>query len=180
MSPVRHSECTRHSTSVPSPISPLIRATWCSPFSRLINPYARNSPYLVGILVLVTHCTNLSFRLRYSCKSLIVINGISHCSASLRSSLVRIIVPSSFIISQQSPISLSPASLIKSTVASVCPLRSKTPFFLARRGNICPGRLNSSGRTSSSNAFIAVTERSKAEIPVVVSIWSMDTVNAVS
>ncbi len=32
-SPVRHSECTRHSTGSPSEISPIVSATWCSPFN---------------------------------------------------------------------------------------------------------------------------------------------------
>ena len=42
-----------------------------------------------------------------------------------------------------------------------------------------PGRRKSSGLASGSTHFMAVTERSIAEIPVVVDTWSMDTVNAV-
>ena len=99
-----------------------------------------------------------------------------HFPASSRNSEVRIIVPSSLIISQHSPHCFNPASLHRSTVASVCPFLSRTPFFFARSGNICPGRLKSSGFAFSSTHFMAVTERSAAEIPVVVLIWSTETV----
>ena len=100
--------------------------------------------------------------------------------ASSTSSPVRIMVPSSRMISQHSPHSFSPASRSRSTVASVWPFRSSTPFFLASRGNMCPGRRKSSGRAPSSTHFMAVTDRSAAEIPVVVDTWSMETVKAVS
>ena len=96
------------------------------------------------------------------------------------SSPVRIMVPSSRMISQHSPHSFSPASRSRSTVASVCPFRSSTPFFLASRGNMCPGRRKSSGRAPSSTHFMAVMDRSAAEMPVVVDTWSMETVKAVS
>ena len=43
-----------------------------------------------------------------------------------------------------------------------------------------PGRRKSSGRASSSTHFRAVTDRSAAEMPVVVETWSMETVKAVS
>ena len=44
-----------------------------------------------------------------------------------------------------------------------------------------PGRRKSSGRVASgSTHFMAVTDRSAAEMPVVVSTWSMETVKAVS
>jgi lincosamide nucleotidyltransferase len=75
----------------------------------------------------------------------------------------------SCMISQQSPHSFKPASRMRSTVASVWPLRSRTPFFFPARGNICPGRRKSSGLASSSTHFSAVILRSAAEIPVVVS-----------
>ena len=101
------------------------------------------------------------------------------CAISFNSGVL-IIVPSSRMISQQSPHSFNPANFIKSTVASVWPFLSKTPFGFANNGNICPGLRKSSGFASSSTHFIAVIERSAAEIPVVVSTWSIDTVNAVS
>ena len=107
-------------------------------------------------------------------------NLMSNRSASSESSAVRIMVPSSRIISQQSPHSFSPARRHRSTVASVWPFRSNTPFFLASRGNICPGRRKSSALASSSTQAMAVMERSAAEMPVEVEIWSMDTVKAVS
>lgn len=100
--------------------------------------------------------------------------------ASSTSSAVRIMVPSSRIISQHSPTCLSPASRSRSTVASVCPSRSSTPFFFASSGNMCPGRRKSEGLASGSTHFMAVMLRSAADMPVVVEIWSMLTVNAVS
>ena len=106
--------------------------------------------------------------------------GSFHFFASCNSSGVRIMVPSSRMISQHSPHSFNPARRIKSTVASVWPLRSRTPFFFAKSGNICPGRRKSSGFASSSVHFTAVRPRSAAEIPVVVSLWSTETVKAVS
>ena len=103
-----------------------------------------------------------------------------HSFASSASSAVRIMVPSSRMISQQRPTSFKPARRQRSTVASVWPLRSSTPFFFASSGNICPGRRKSCGFASSSTQARAVTPRSSAEIPVVVETWSMETVNAVS
>ena len=108
-----------------------------------------------------------------------VITVIWNFSASSRSSVVRIIVPSSRIISQQSPLGFNPASTARSTVASVCPVRFKTPPSLASNGNICPGLRKSSGFASSFIAAIAVSERSNADIPVSVCIPSIDMVNAV-
>ena len=88
-------------------------------------------------------------------------------------------VPSSRIISQHKPHSFKWAMRIKSTVASVCPIRSSTPPGFASRGNMCPGRRKSLGFAPSSTHFMAVIERSRAEMPVVVEMWSMETVNAV-
>ena len=109
-----------------------------------------------------------------------VMNLMSHFLASSMRRGVCIMVPSSSMISQHRPTSLRPARRIRSTVASVWPLRSRTPFFLASRGNMWPGRRKSSGRTSSSTHLRAVMERSAAEMPVVVFTWSMETVKAVS
>ena len=88
--------------------------------------------------------------------------------------------PLSAMISQQSPAGFKPAILRRSTVASVCPSRSNTPPAFARSGNMCPGRLKSSGTEVSETTARAVIPRSMAEIPVLVSLWSIDTVNAVS
>ena len=93
---------------------------------------------------------------------------------------VRIIVPSSAMISQHRPTCLRPARRRRSTVASVWPLRVKTPPLFAMRGKLWPGRRKSSGRADSSAHLRAVRARSTAEIPVVVSTWSMETVKAVS
>ena len=100
--------------------------------------------------------------------------------ASSISSGVRIMVPSSRMISQHSPQAFSPARRHRSTVASVWPSRSSTPLGLASRGNMCPGRRKSSGRASSATQAMAVMDRSAAEMPVVVLTPSMDTVKAVS
>ena len=45
---------------------------------------------------------------------------------------------------------------------------------------MCPGRRKSSGFAPSSTHLRAVTDRSAAEMPVVVDTWSMETVKAVS
>ena len=60
------------------------------------------------------------------------------------------------------------------TVASVCPARSSTPFFLAASGNMWPGRRKSSGRDRAFTHCLAVTPRSAAEMPVEVLMWSDD------
>ena len=88
--------------------------------------------------------------------------------------------PSSFIISQITPAGFSPAIAAKSTDASVCPALIKTPPSFATSGNICPGRVKSDGNADSSTIFCIVSALSAADIPVVVSIWSIDTVKAVS
>lgn len=82
--------------------------------------------------------------------------------------------------SQHRPHSARPARRMRSTVASVWPLRSSTPLRFAVSGNMCPGRRKSSGRAAGSTHARAVTPRSSAEMPVVVFTWSTDTVNAVS
>ena len=103
-----------------------------------------------------------------------------YSSANSSSSVVRIMVPSSRMISQQRPASLRPAMRMRSTVASVWPERTSTPPSFARSGNMCPGLRNSWGWMPSSTVFSAVMDRSTAEMPVVVLMWSMETVNAVS
>src|SRR5215217_4341135 len=57
----------------------------------------------------------------------------------------RAMVPSSFMISQITPAGLKPASLARSTAASVWPARCRTPPSFARKGNTCPGITRSSG-----------------------------------
>ena len=77
-------------------------------------------------------------------------------AASSLSSAVRIMVPSSFMISQHRPHSLRPARRQRSTVASVWPLRSSTPPGLAMRGNMWPGRRKSVGWAAGSTHMRAV------------------------
>ena len=88
-------------------------------------------------------------------------------------------VPSSRMISQQRPQGVRPARRHRSTVASVWPLRVSTPPRRATSGNTWPGRRRSSGRVEGSTHLRQVKPRSSAEMPVVVSTWSMDTVKAV-
>ncbi|MNN24633.1 hypothetical protein D3C76_669160 [compost metagenome] len=90
------------------------------------------------------------------------------------------IVPSSFIISHITPAPLNPANFAKSTAASVCPILFRTPPFFEINGNICPGLLKSSAFDSLFNKCFIVSALSNAEIPVVVSLWSIETVKAVS
>ena len=68
---------------------------------------------------------------------------------------------------------------MRSTVASVCPARRSTPPSHASSGNMWPGRRNSAGFASGAAQRRAVRARSAAEMPVVVSSWSTETVNAV-
>src|SRR5918995_5673719 len=90
------------------------------------------------------------------------------------------IVPSSFMISQITPAGFIPASLARSTAASVWPARCKTPPGLARKGKTWPGMTRSSGPVASSTATLQVCARSAAEIPVETpSLASMETVKAV-
>jgi hypothetical protein len=92
----------------------------------------------------------------------------------------RAIVPSSFMISQMTAEGLSPAMRARSTDASVCPGRTSTPPFLARRGKTCPGRARSCGRVLESTAVRMVVARSDALMPVVTPLRaSMETVKAV-
>ena len=60
-----------------------------------------------------------------------------------------------------------PARRARSTEASVCPARTRTPPLRARSGNMWPGRARSDGRVLGSMATLMVWARSWAEIPVV-------------
>src|SRR5918995_33987 len=89
-------------------------------------------------------------------------------------------VPSSFMTSQITPDGFSPASRARSTAASVCPVRSRTPPSLALSGKTWPGWTRSLGPECGSIATWIVRARSAAEIPVVTpSRASTETVNAV-
>src|SRR5919106_12131 len=93
----------------------------------------------------------------------------------------RAMVPSSFMTSQITPAGVSPASRARSTAASVCPARSRTPPRRAFSGKTWPGCTRSCRSDAGSIAILMVRARSAAEIPVVTP-WraSIDTVNAVS
>ena len=80
----------------------------------------------------------------------------------------RDMLPSSLHISLSTPHSRRPASLQKSTEASVCPSRASTPPSRGRSGKTCPGRLKSLGTAVGLARARNVAARSAAEIPVVV------------
>ena len=61
-------------------------------------------------------------------------------SAKARSSGSLAMVPSSLKISATTPAGVSPASLARSTAASVCPGRRSTPPSAYRSGKMWPGR----------------------------------------
>ncbi len=90
-------------------------------------------------------------------------------------------MPSSFITSQITPAGFRPARRARSTAASVCPARSRTPPARLFSGNTWPGWTRSRGALSGSIATWIVCARSWAEMPVVTpSRASTDTVNGVS
>lgn len=62
----------------------------------------------------------------------------------------------------------SPASLTKSTEASVCPALCKTPPSLYLSGNTCPGLLKSPGLESGDDRARIVFALSAADTPFVV------------
>ncbi len=93
---------------------------------------------------------------------------------------MRAIVPSSFTISQSTPEGSSPASRARSTDASVCPLRCRTPPGLARSGKMCPGWTRSPGCDFGLARSRIVLARSSALMPVVMScVASTETVKSV-
>ena len=71
------------------------------------------------------------------------------------------------MISHTTPDGSSPASRARSTAASVCPMRSRTPPGFARNGNTCPGCTRSCAVESEWIATWIVRLRSAAEMPVV-------------
>jgi len=135
---------------------------------------------LVGNFVVIAFSITFTLFSIYSIRLSIVTIFKSFCFAIFINSGVLAICPSSDIISQHIPISSSPASFIKSTVASVWPFLSNTPIGFEIRGKTCPGLLKSLGFEFLSAILFTVNALSKADIPVVVSTWSTLTVKAVS
>ena len=101
-------------------------------------------------------------------------------SANALISSPRITVPSSFTSSPSTPTGGSPASLQRSTAASVWPERISTPPSRAISGKMWPGRTKSPAPMLPLASARTVVERSSAEMPVVTP-WrkSTDTVKAV-
>ena len=107
---------------------------------------------------------------------------LMECSAAnVSRSGRRAMRPSARITSQMTPAGKRPASLQRSTIASVWPARSSTPPTAARSGNVCPGLAKSLGLACSSQSRRIVVARSNALMPVVTPwpIASTVTVNAV-
>ena len=88
-------------------------------------------------------------------------------------------LPSSFTTSASSAAGCTPASLARSTPASVWPGRVRTPPSRARSGKMWPGRCSASGVVVGSASTRAVRARSSAEIPVPVPFASTVMVKAV-
>src|SRR3990167_9282124 len=103
------------------------------------------------------------------------------CSlANSSSSGRRDMVPSSFMISQITPLGSKPPMRARSQAASVWPARASTPPGWAISGKIWPGLTISSALALFAAAACTVRARSAAEIPVVTpSAASMETVNLV-
>jgi hypothetical protein len=76
--------------------------------------------------------------------------------------------PSSSTTSHRTPTGSNPASMARSTEASVCPALFKTPPSLYFSGKIWPGRLKSSGFESPDARANTVVALSLADTPVVV------------
>ena len=107
----------------------------------------------------------LSFFILYETKSSIEIIFKSNLLATLNKSGSLAIVPSSFIISHNTPAGLNPANLDKSTAASVCPVLLNTPPSLADKGKICPGLARLEGLVFSFTRALIVFDLSLVEIP---------------
>ncbi|MNQ71979.1 hypothetical protein D3C85_866690 [compost metagenome] len=89
-------------------------------------------------------------------------------------------LPSSFMISQITPLGWKPAMRARSQAASVWPARASTPPGWAISGKMWPGLTMSAATASRAAAACTVRARSAAEMPVVTpSAASMDTVNLV-
>lgn len=78
------------------------------------------------------------------------------------------IEPSSSTISHKTPAGSNPARMARSTAASVWPALFRMPPSLYFNGNMCPGRLKSSGFESFDARAFIVLVRSRAETPVLV------------
>ncbi len=82
--------------------------------------------------------------------------------------------------SHSTPTGFRPASLHRSTEASVWPALTSTPPLRGRNGKMCPGRANCGAVAAGSARARIVAARSLDETPVVVpSRRSTETVNAV-
>src|SRR5579864_2156674 len=180
-SPVRHSLCTRTRTGSSPRSSDLTSAMWVTCVITSSYAYATTVPYSVGSVVVAPRSTSRSLRRRYAMMSSTATILIECSAAKASRSGRRAMRPSARITSQMTPAGKRPASLHRSTIASVWPARSSTPPAAARSGNVCPGLAKSLGLACSSQSRRMVVARSKALMPVVTPwpIASTVTVNAV-
>ena len=146
------------------------------------NAWQRNTPHSVGISISAIRRTSCSVWRRKRIRSAIVIIN-SPCSAANAASSGTLAIPvlSTSTISQRTPTGCSPAIRGRSTAASVCPARLRTPPARASSGMRWPGRARSCGAVEGSTRARMVAARSLAEMPVVVPAFASTlTRNAVS
>mmetsp|Transcript_18013 Transcript_18013/g.49998 ORF Transcript_18013/g.49998 Transcript_18013/m.49998 type:complete len:212 (+) Transcript_18013:531-1166(+) len=111
-----------------------------------------------------------SVSFRYWMRSTILVRT-SPCSFAKRFISGRRIISvgfSSETISHRIPARERPARYARSTPASVCPSRAKTPPSTALSGKMCPGRLKSTAVVLISASKFIVLARSTELIPVVI------------
>ena len=100
-------------------IFPLTKAIGSDLSTSDLNPYAVNSPNLVGRLASDTIETKFSFAILYAIISSIETIGRLYFSETFFRSSIRAIVPSSFITSHMTAAGLFPDNFTKSTDPSV-------------------------------------------------------------
>ena len=127
-----------------------------------------NSPYSVGSRTTLSRSTVFSRARRHATMSATVRMRRPCRRAKTFKSGRRAISPSAFMTSQMTATVRSPAMRIKSTAASVWPVRRNTPPSTACNGKMWPGRSKSPAPLRGSASVRTVRARSAALMPVVV------------
>jgi len=166
---VKHEECSLTSTGSSFVQVPFTSAACSIPLLIWRKGINSNSPISVGSFTLSPFSIMESLSSLYLIRSLIAMIFIPNFCLSISRSGSLAIEPSSFIISTNAPPGRNPARRVRSTTASVCPARLRTPFDFAFSGNICPGLPRSEGFVPGSTSAFIVIDLSFAETPVVVS-----------
>ena len=160
---------------------PRCNAKWTVSSMRSRNVCRVNCPHSVLTLWLCLNSMECSCIERYSMRSAIVPMFRPCRSANASSCGRRAMVPSSFIISTMTAAGARPAKRAKSTPASVCPARRKTPPGLATNGKMWPGCRMSLWLAWMATAFRMVWDRWAALMPgPTCSVASIETVKLVS